>query len=99
MDRHAPVLGMAGAESGDVIVNKPQTTKAQPLTSTKLEVLRLPASANIPGAPMTSSSLKDSSLYLQRLGYTTAPPPTLDTLRQLVQRHTEAFPFETLTTF
>jgi N-hydroxyarylamine O-acetyltransferase len=48
---------------------------------------------------MTSSSLKDSSLYLQRLGYTAAPLPTLDTLRQLVQRHTEAFPFETLNTF
>ena len=26
---------------------------------------------------MTSSSLKDSSLYLQRLGYTAAPLPTL----------------------
>jgi N-hydroxyarylamine O-acetyltransferase len=48
---------------------------------------------------MTSPSLEDSALYLQRLGYTAAPPPTLDTLRQLVQRHTQAFPFETLNTF
>lgn len=48
---------------------------------------------------MTSSPLKDSALYLQRLGYTAAPPPTLDSLRQLVQRHTEDFPFETLNTF
>lgn len=48
---------------------------------------------------MTSPSLKDSALYLQRLGYTAAPPPTLDSLRQLVQRHIEAFPFETLNTF
>lgn len=48
---------------------------------------------------MASSSLKDAALYLQRLGYTTAPRPTLDTLRQLVRRHTEVFPFETLNTF
>lgn len=48
---------------------------------------------------MTSPSLEDSALYLQRLGYAAAPPPTLDTLRQLVQRHTQAFPFETLNTF
>jgi N-hydroxyarylamine O-acetyltransferase len=48
---------------------------------------------------MTSPSLKDSALYLERLGYITAPPPTLDTLRQLVQRHTQVFSFETLNTF
>ncbi|WP_368565691.1 arylamine N-acetyltransferase [Pseudoxanthomonas sp. UTMC 1351] len=48
---------------------------------------------------MTSPSLKDSALYLERLGYAAAPPPTLETLRQLVQRHTQTFSFETINTF
>lgn len=38
------------------------------------------------------------ALYLQRLGFDTAPPPTLETLRQLQRRHTAAFPFENLST-
>ena len=38
------------------------------------------------------------ALYLQRLGFDTAPPPTLETLRQLQRRHTGAFAFENLTT-
>jgi N-hydroxyarylamine O-acetyltransferase len=48
---------------------------------------------------MTTPPLKDSVLYLQRLGYADPPPATLDTLRQLVLRHTQAFSFETLNTF
>jgi N-hydroxyarylamine O-acetyltransferase len=48
---------------------------------------------------MISPPLKDMPLYLQRLGYAAAPPPTLDTLGQLVRRHSEAFAFETLNTF
>lgn len=42
--------------------------------------------------------LTDAALYLQRLGHDTAPPPTLDTLRQLQLRHTQVFAFETLAT-
>jgi N-hydroxyarylamine O-acetyltransferase len=48
---------------------------------------------------MIPSLLKDSAFYLQRLGYAAAPPPTLDTLRELVRRHVQEFPFETLSTF
>lgn len=48
---------------------------------------------------MIPSPLEDSDFYLQRLGYTAAPPPTLDTLRELVRRHVQDFPFETLSTF
>lgn len=48
-------------------------------------------------SPMTPQ-LKETSTYLQRLGFATAPPPTLDTLRQLQLRHTAAFPFDTLNT-
>lgn len=48
---------------------------------------------------MIFPALKDSIPYLHRLGYTAAPPPTLDTLSRLVRRHTEAFPFDTLSTF
>lgn len=36
--------------------------------------------------------------YLTRLGYRSAPPPTLETLRELQLRHTAEFPFETLST-
>jgi N-hydroxyarylamine O-acetyltransferase len=36
--------------------------------------------------------------YLQRLGFSATPAPTLETLRQLQLRHTGAFPFENLTT-
>lgn len=48
---------------------------------------------------MVPSPLKDSALYLQRLGYAAAPAPTLETLHELVRWHVEAFPFETLSTF
>lgn len=42
--------------------------------------------------------LTETSLYLRRLGYDQAPPPTLFTLRELQQRHTATFPFETIST-
>lgn len=42
--------------------------------------------------------LQQLDTYLQRLGYAAAPAPTLDTLRELQQRHTAAFAFETLST-
>ncbi|MBC3374439.1 arylamine N-acetyltransferase [Pseudomonas sp. SWRI92] len=45
---------------------------------------------------MSESRLSDTGRYLRRLGFDTAPPPTLDTLRLLQQRHTAEFPFETL---
>ena len=32
-------------------------------------------------------TLADSRLYLQRLGYASPPPPTLQTLRDLQLRH------------
>lgn len=38
------------------------------------------------------------ALYLQRLGYGSAPPPTLATLRELQLRHTSTFAFESLST-
>ncbi|KAA0994972.1 arylamine N-acetyltransferase [Pseudomonas sp. ANT_J12] len=47
---------------------------------------------------MSEPRLTNLDLYLQRLGYSAAPAPTLDTLRQLQLRHTGAFPFENLTT-
>jgi N-hydroxyarylamine O-acetyltransferase len=47
---------------------------------------------------MSQSRLSDTGRYLRRLGFDTAPPPTLDTLRQLQWRHTAEFPFETLST-
>lgn len=40
--------------------------------------------------------LQDLDLYLRRLGYATAPAPTLDTLRDLQLRHSSTFAFETL---
>lgn len=40
--------------------------------------------------------LQELPSYLQRLGYADPPPPTLATLRELQQRHTAAFAFETL---
>lgn len=42
--------------------------------------------------------LTDTDLYLARLGFEMPPEPTLDTLCALQQRHTAAFPFETLST-
>ena len=51
--------------------------------------------ANIAAMP---AHLTDTALYLQRLGHDRRPPPTLATLRDLQQRHTSAFPFETLST-
>lgn len=39
---------------------------------------------------------QDLSLYLQRLGFTGPPPPSLATLCELQQRHTAAFVFETI---
>lgn len=45
-----------------------------------------------------SPRLQDITTYLQRLGYPSAPPPTLDSLRELQRRHTAEFPFETLAT-
>lgn len=36
--------------------------------------------------------------YLTKLGFTTSPSPTLETLAKLQQRHTALFPFQTLTT-
>lgn len=47
---------------------------------------------------MNPPRLSDCGRYLQRLGFDTAPPPTLDSLRQLQWRHTAEFPFETLST-
>ncbi|MHA6495319.1 arylamine N-acetyltransferase family protein [Pseudomonas borbori] len=40
----------------------------------------------------------DLQTYLGRLGYSAAPPPSLETLRELQLRHTAEFPFETLST-
>ncbi|MCP1475471.1 N-hydroxyarylamine O-acetyltransferase [Pseudomonas sp. EB276 TE3739] len=47
---------------------------------------------------MSAPRLTNTNLYLQRLGFDTAPPPTLDTLRQLQLRHTAEFVFENLAT-
>ena len=43
-------------------------------------------------------TLTDSRLYLQRLGYASPPPPTLQTLRDLQLRHVCTFAFESLST-
>jgi N-hydroxyarylamine O-acetyltransferase len=45
---------------------------------------------------MSEAFTLDLHTYLGRLGYSSAPPPTLDTLRDLQARHTAEFPFETL---
>ena len=45
---------------------------------------------------MTEPFMLDLHTYLGRLGYSSAPPPTIDTLRELQARHTAEFPFETL---
>lgn len=45
---------------------------------------------------MTEPFMLDLPTYLRRLGYSSAPPPTLQTLRELQARHTAEFPFETL---
>lgn len=45
-----------------------------------------------------TDSLTEIHLYLHRLGYDQPPPATLTTLRELQQRHTASFPFETLST-
>ncbi len=47
---------------------------------------------------MSDHHTLDLHAYLERLGYTSAPPPTLETLRELQLRHTAEFPFETLST-
>ncbi|WAJ38487.1 arylamine N-acetyltransferase [Pseudomonas sp. GOM7] len=46
---------------------------------------------------MSEAFKLDLHTYLGRLGYASAPPATLDTLRELQARHTAQFPFETLT--
>ncbi|MEH6419404.1 arylamine N-acetyltransferase family protein [Pseudomonas sp. CGJS7] len=45
-----------------------------------------------------SAQLQDLPLYLQRLGFQRAPPPSLETLRELQLRHTGEFAFETIAT-
>ena len=45
---------------------------------------------------MTEAFRLDLHTYLGRLGYSSAPPATLDTLRGLQARHTAEFTFETL---
>lgn len=47
---------------------------------------------------MNAPRLSNLALYLQRLGYDAPPPPTLQTLRDLQQRHTGQFPFENINT-
>lgn len=47
---------------------------------------------------MSAPRLNHLKLYLQRLGFDSAPPATLETLRQLQLRHTGVFPFENLAT-
>lgn len=47
---------------------------------------------------MSQTRLANVDLYLQRLGFGSPPPPTLETLRELQSRHTRVFPFETLST-
>lgn len=44
------------------------------------------------------SRLTHSQLYLQRLGYDSPPPPTLETLQDLQLRHVCTFAFESLST-
>ncbi|HWV11558.1 MAG TPA: arylamine N-acetyltransferase [Pseudomonas sp.] len=45
---------------------------------------------------MREPFMLDLPTYLARLGYPSAPPPTLETLRELQRRHCAEFPFETL---
>ncbi len=47
---------------------------------------------------MREPFMLDLDTYLKRLGYSSAPPPTLETLRELQLRHSAEFPFETLAT-
>ncbi|NQD95854.1 arylamine N-acetyltransferase, partial [Pseudomonas sp. CrR25] len=47
---------------------------------------------------MSESFMLDLDAYLTRLGYSSAPPPTLETLGELQVRHSAEFPFETLST-
>lgn len=47
---------------------------------------------------MNAPFMLDLNTYLKRLDYSSAPPPTLQTLRELQVRHTAEFPFETLST-
>ncbi|QLL15417.1 arylamine N-acetyltransferase family protein [Pseudomonas chlororaphis] len=47
---------------------------------------------------MSQPHLMNFALYLQRLGYDSAPPPTLATLCELQLRHTSTFAFESLST-
>jgi len=47
---------------------------------------------------MSEPFVLDLDTYLKRLGYSSAPPPTLETLRELQLRHSAEFPFETLST-
>lgn len=47
---------------------------------------------------MSERRLANLERYLQRLGFSAIPAPTLETLQQLQVRHTGAFPFENLTT-
>lgn len=47
---------------------------------------------------MSEPFMLDLDTYLKRLGYSSAPPPTLETLRELQLRNTAEFPFETLST-
>ena len=47
---------------------------------------------------MSEPRLSNLDQYLQRLGFSTPPAPTLDTLRQLQLRHTGAFAFENIAT-
>lgn len=47
---------------------------------------------------MSTPFTLDLHTYLNRLGYSSAPPATLATLRELQARHTAEFPFETLAT-
>lgn len=47
---------------------------------------------------MSEPFLLDVHAYLTRLGYDSAPPATLETLRELQRRHTAEFPFESLST-
>lgn len=47
---------------------------------------------------MNEPRLSNPALYLQRLGFDTPPPPTLEALRQLQLRHTGVFPFENINT-
>lgn len=47
---------------------------------------------------MSEPFMLDLGTYLKRLGFQSAPPPTLEILRELQLRHTTEFPFETLST-